>query len=127
MPLQIVRNDITNMKVEMCIRDSYYKPPSGWYSNYPEKKKEARQQILQGKSHAEKLADVKRKLEDYPDVLTSKQISELTGYSPHTVACWCRTGFLRSIPNMRKVFVPQSWLLDFLCSEKYKEIVNKSE
>lgn len=128
---KIAKADVAEYLRRREAEPDYYKPPSGWYSNYPDKKilkkKEARQQILQGKSRAEKLADVKRKLEDYPDVLTSKQISELTGYSPHTVACWCRTGSLRSIPNMRNVFVPQSWLLDFLCSEKYKEIVHKSE
>ena len=106
---KIAKVDVAEYLRRREAEPDYYKPPSGWYSNYPDKK------IL------------KTKLEDYPDVLTSKQISELTGYSPHTVACWCRTGSLRSIPNMRKVFVPQSWLLDFLCSEKDKEIVHKSE
>ena len=85
---KIAKADVAEYLRRREAEPDYYKPPSGWYSNYPDKKilkkKEARQQILQGKSRAEKLANVKRKLADYPDVLTVEDLSRILGISTKT-------------------------------------------
>ena len=57
-----------------------------------------------------------RVLAEYDDVLSSKQISVLTGYKTYTITRWCQTGVMQGFLCKNQNMVPKIFLLDFLCS-----------
>ena len=65
-------------------------------------------------------------LKHYPDVLTVSDISRLTGYLRHTVSRWCTEGRVKPLMRQPKFIVHKVWLLEFLNSDAYLEIVRKS-
>ena len=65
-------------------------------------------------------------LKPYPEFLSFKQISEITGYKHKVVTRWCATERLKSILKSPRYMVPKTWLLDFLVSDDYNNICRKS-
>lgn len=68
----------------------------------------------------------KKKAENYPDVLTIKDVAAITGYSCTSVRQWKKAGFLKCFPNGQQYYIPQPWLLEFLTGEAYWNIQNKN-
>ena len=67
-------------------------------------------------------------LEIYPDdVLTTKQISEFTGYSHSSVVRWCNKQYLQNFYIRHRFYVPKEYLLDFFVSRHFINISVKSE
>lgn len=66
-------------------------------------------------------------LERYPDVLSTWQISDFTGYEKSTVERWCTTGHLKHFFIRKKFLVPKDYLLEFIESPYYIGIAVKSE
>ena len=108
----------------------HYTPPSGWYSNHPNRKPP--KPALVGRVDLDLAARMvmryhyENELKHYPDVLTVSDISRLTGYSQHTVSRWCTEGRVKTLMRQPKFIVPKVWLLEFLHSDAYHEIVRKS-
>lgn len=108
----------------------YYAPPSGWYSGHPNRKPP--KPALVGRVDLALAARMvmryhyENELKHYPDVLTVNDIAQLTGYSRHTVSRWCTEGRIKSLMRQPKFIVPKVWLLEFLNSDDYNEIVRKS-
>lgn len=109
----------------------HYTPPSGWYSNHPNRKPP--KPALVGRVDLDLAARMvmryhyENELKHYPDVLTVSDISRLTGYSQHTVSRWCTEGRVKTLMRQPKFIVPKVWLLDFLCSDDYNQINRKSK
>ena len=66
-------------------------------------------------------------LERYPDVLSTRQISDFTGYEKSSVERWCTTGHLKHFFIRKKFLVPKDYLLEFIESPYYIGIAVKSK
>ena len=66
-------------------------------------------------------------LEQYPDVLSIRQISDFTGYEKSSVERWCTTGHLKHFIIRKKFLVPKDYLLEFIESPYYIGIAVKSK
>lgn len=62
----------------------------------------------------------------YDDVLTIKQISELTGYGKNAINNWCLKGHLKAFRKNNMYLVPKVFLIDFFCSFYFRSITNKT-
>jgi hypothetical protein len=71
----------------------------------------------------------KRQLRDYPDVLLTSDVSEITGFDSNSVQRWIGKGYLRAfIKGRGRGFrIPKETLADFLVSPVYNAIQDKSE
>lgn len=61
---------------------------------------------------------------DVPDVLTIKEVSAITGYTPNAVDRWIVKGSLRSVIVQTGLITSREWLIDFYCGDGYN-IVKK--
>ena len=61
-----------------------------------------------------------------PDVLSTTQISRITGYSKSTVIRWCHKGYLQPFRISGNLLIPKMQLVHFLSSEHFSGIVPKS-
>ena len=54
------------------------------------------------------------------------QVSTYTGYNCRAVGNWIRKGRLHTILRTHKYFIPKRFLIDYLCSAEYWNIIRKS-
>ena len=66
-------------------------------------------------------------LSDYPDVVKVTDIIKLTGFSKSAITNWGRNRHLDAIHYKRMFIVPKGYLLDFLTSDYYLQIIRKTE
>lgn len=116
-----------------------YKPPDGFYERKRVKgksrRKKRRKQGTDAPSPSVTGVDpcimrefYEAELEIYPnDVLTTKQISEFTGYSHSSVVRWCNKQYLQNFYIRHRFYVPKEYLLDFFTSRRFINISVKSE
>lgn len=116
-----------------------YKPPEGFYKRKRVKgksrRKKRRKQGTDTPSPSVTGVDpcimreyYRAELELYPDdVLTTKQISEFTGYSHSSVVRWCNKEYLQNFYIRHRFYVPKEYLLDFFTSRRFINISVKSE
>lgn len=67
------------------------------------------------------------KLKPYDDLITSKDIMEITGYSGEAVRNWINSGKLLGVVIRKRFCVAKEDLLDFLISPYYFNIIRKSK
>ena len=67
-----------------------------------------------------------QKLQHLPDVISVKQICEITGYNPRTVRSWLLKGHIRYIAKTNKFYVIKKSFIDYLCSSQYEVSHRKS-
>lgn len=76
------------------------------------------------------LAALKRhfttELSGYEDVLDIRSVGRALGYSPSTILVWIEREQLKHISIGKKFMVPKEYLFDFMMSEKYRGIMQKS-
>lgn len=104
-----------------------FKPPAG---HYKRKKDAARNESNIPAASIEPLIMrqlYEAELERYPDVLSTRQISDFTGYEKSSVERWCTTGHLKHFFIRKKLLVPKDYLLEFIESPYYIEIAGKSK
>lgn len=65
-------------------------------------------------------------LKDYNDVLTVKEVMDLTGYAKTTINNWCNRGYLKSFRKRQIFYIPKIFLVDFFCSLTFRSITRKS-
>ena len=68
-----------------------------------------------------------KKLQSYPDVITSEGVQTITGYVKETVRRWIQSGKLVSIVYKSKYVIAKNDLLDFVTSPSYVGITRKSQ
>lgn len=64
---------------------------------------------------------------DYPDVLSSKTIESMTGFSSTAIGDWLKSGKLKSKMVKQHYKIPKAYLIDFIVSPYYRQIKNKSK
>ena len=61
-----------------------------------------------------------RQWQDLPDILTPKDVEEITGYSQSAVCGWLLSGKLKYVMVNGTQTVALVWLIDFMCGEGMK-------
>lgn len=62
----------------------------------------------------------------FGDVMTTYDIVRFTGYGRSTVNNWCRSGHLKHFRKRNLDHVPKAFVLDFLCSLRFRLINRKT-
>ena len=105
------------------LRPELYRPPEGFYK----KKQSELNRALTEDDLLIMRKFYEAELKHYPDVLTTKQISEFTGYGESSVVRWCSKHQLKNFYIKRRLFIPKEYLIDFLVSWHFIGISVKSE
>ena len=63
---------------------------------------------------------------DYPDVLTTQVVSEITGYGKTSINNWCNQGHIKSFRKNNVNHIPKVYLVEFFCSTYFRTITRKS-
>ena len=103
-----------------------YRPPKNWYSRNAREVKLIPGSPLPVLPSDAIVAYYRNALTAYPDVLDINQVCNLTGYSRDTVKMWLRDGPLKSFLVKNKRRIPKTFLLDFVASDFYSQIIAKS-
>lgn len=69
----------------------------------------------------------REKYEEISDLVDVETVAEMTGYRPLTVNKWCNDGKLRYVSHYPKRWIAKRILIEFLISDTYNSIGNKSE
>ena len=65
-------------------------------------------------------------LSDYPDVLTTQVVSEITGYGKTSINNWCNQGHIKSFRKNNVNHIPKVYLVEFFYSTYFRTITRKS-
>ena len=132
--------------VILWLRDYYedpgkYRPPDDWYKRMDDsdrKKKFGESWKINRKRFVSYLPPefdqraaeyyYSDKLSSHKEIFTSTEVSNLTGYTVHTINGWVNSKKLRAIILPQKHVIPKEYLINFLTSDYYnKKIVKKSK
>ena len=64
---------------------------------------------------------------DFPDVVTTAEVCEMTGLSKKTILTFIKTGGLSSMLIGGKHHIPKATLLDYMCGKSFLETQSNSE
>lgn len=120
---KIKTNAVIHYLEDRDLRPELYRPPEGFYK----KKQSELNRALTEDDLLIMRQFYEAALKHYPDVLTTKQISEFTGYGESSVVRWCSKRQLRSFYIKRRFYIPKEYLIDFLTSWHFIGISVKSE
>ena len=104
-----------------------YRPPKNWYSTKLKNKMIGPMRTLPQVPADAITGYYETALTAFPDVLSIVQVCDLTGYQRHTVLSWIHDGRLRSFYIGQKHQIPKVFLLEFVASDFYAKIVDKSK
>ena len=120
---KIETNAVVHYLEDRELRPELYRPPEGFYK----KKQSELNRALTEDDLLIMRQFYEAALKHYPDVLTTKQISEFTGYGESSVVRWCSKQQLKSFYIKRRLFIPKEYLIEFLVSWHFIGISIKSE
>lgn len=121
---RIKKRDVREYMESRNVFPEAYSAPKSWYGSHyativpMEMPKNA---MLRMHDYYSKL------LTRYRDVLTTADISELTGYSKSTINGWCSRNVVRHFSKRNIYYIPKVFLVDFLCSLDFRSITRKTE
>ena len=67
-----------------------------------------------------------RKMAAYHDVMNVTEVTDFIGYNRKTIGRWISTGKLKALKSMNKHMIPKIYLLDFMMTDAFNEIVRKT-
>lgn len=111
-------------------RDDYpelYKAPDGFYKGNGCRKAPSFDEVFVKDDLTRMRQFYEALLQNYPDVLSVRQVAQFTGYGESSVAKWCGKQELKSFLIRQKFKIPKEYLLDFLVSRYFIGIAVKSE
>ena len=120
---KIKKTDVQKYLMKRDLFPEAYSVPAGWYCSKDKKAEEA--------LPPESLKDMNKyyyeNLADYPDVMTTVQLHEFTGYAKATIHKWCSKGQLKSFKKGSAYFIPKVFVVEFFCSIHFRAINQKSD
>lgn len=124
---RIRKEDVKAYLIQREQHPEKYRPPKNWYSTKLKNKMVGPVRTLPQVPTEALAAYYENALTAYPDVLGILQVCDLIGYQRHTVLGWIHEGRLRSFYIGQKHQIPKAFLLEFLSSDFYAKIVDKSK
>ena len=67
-----------------------------------------------------------KKMAGFPEVMVVSQVTEFIGYNRQTIGRWISCGKLRALKSMNQHMIPKTYLLDFLLTDTFNQIVRKT-
>ena len=123
----IRKEDVIAFINDQQVNPLKYIPPDYWYSRGPVKKKPGTIRILPNLPEQKAIRSYyEGKLARYPEVMDVADVVDFTGYNRRTVAGWIRSGKLQALKLLSKNMIPKAYLLDFLASDAYNQIIRKT-
>lgn len=122
---KIRKQDVITYLENRRVFPESYSAPAGWYRHgcYPTRMSGDVPLVVLEDMH-EYYGEL---LEDFPDVLGTEMISQLTGYCTTSINNWCSKGYLKSFKKANRNHIPKVYLIDFFCSPYFRTITRKSE
>ena len=121
---KIKKSDVITYLEKRKIFPESYSAPAGWYKgNYSIK--------LETKIPENALKNMRQyyteMLAQYPDVMTTTEVSTIIGYGKTTVNNWCRKGHLKAFKRNNMNHIPKVYLIEFCYSKYFRTITRKSD
>lgn len=120
---KILKKDVIAFFEDQDISTDKYLSPQKWYNTVVTVRKLPKERYKPGKLKAY----YDKKLKVYQDVMSVKDIIDLTGYSKSAVNNWISLGKLKAFHINNRFLVPKPYLLEWLLSEEYNTIERKSK
>lgn len=115
--------DVVAFLQQRELAPSSYRVPTGYYAH---QKKDSKNSFSTVDIPRIRLF-YKELLLEYPDVLTTMEVATFTGYNKNTIAKWCSKKLLKSFFIHPSFKIPKEYLLNFLTSEYFFSIADKSQ
>ena len=103
----------------------YYRVPDGYYSKKGKVPISMNHVFTDGEISKIRLF-YNGLLSDYPDVMTTLDVSRFTGYHRNSVSLWCSNGHLKCFFIRQQYMVPKEYLIEFLLGDYFYQIITKS-
>lgn len=126
----IKRKDLIQFLNDLQENPARYSLPQNWYkgSNYSRKAPITSSYFVLTPERSKMLSRYyDDKLSRYPDVMDAKEAQEVIGYAQRTIKNWCREGYIKSLTTYPRHLIPKVFLKEFLISERYNDILRKSD
>lgn len=125
---RIKKSDVINYLKERENDPCKFHAPKNWYKNaYGIKPQTIRLIPSQKATKHAMTVYYKRQLQDCPDVMTVADICDFTGYNRRAVGNWCIKKRLKYITSTPRYLVPKLFLIEYLTSDWYHNIIRKSQ
>ena len=125
---RIKKSDVIAFYRDRAQNPCRYIAPKGWYQYQGSKVVPHKIRILPEPIPEESMRQFyEDALRDEPDVWDVSMICAYTGYDRRAVGNWIRKGRLQTIMQTRKYYIPKCFLIDYLCSPEYWNIIRKSK
>ena len=96
------------------------------YKNSRIKRKSYSQFVKKGKEH--KIAEYFEYIfADSNDVLTTKEVADMTGLDRTTITKYVRNGIIKAIESRPRILIPKLYLMEFVISRRFIESNSNSE
>ncbi len=106
-----------------------YKPPEGYYKEkaYPKSVKKRKVVVIPPEKKEEVRTYYEGKLSTYKDIMTTNDVSAVTGYSRETIIEWHNKNEIKCFLIHRKLMFPKEYVIDFMLSKRFNEIKKMSK
>lgn len=120
---QIKKEDVIAYLENRKVFPESYSAPAGWYKgDYTVQMEEQVPPIV--REHLRLYYT--ELLSCYPDVLTTQEVSKITGYGKTAINNWCNQGHIKSFRKNNVNHIPKVYLVEFFCSTYFRTITRKS-
>ena len=121
---QIKKEDVIAYLENRKVFPESYSAPAGWYKgDYTVQMEEQVPPIV--REHLRLYYT--ELLSGYPDVLTTQEVSKITGYGKTAINNWCNQGHIKSLRKNNVNHIPKVYLVEFFCSTYFRTITRKSD
>lgn len=122
-------DDVIQYLQDREINSVAYKPPENYYKEkaYPKSTKRRIRIVIPPEKEVEVRTYYESKLCSYKDVMTTNDVSDILGYSKETIINWYRKKEIKCFLIHKKLRFSKEYLIDFMLSKRFNEIVNKSK
>ena len=115
-------------KTECCDRLlHYYKIPIEEIENYRKEQEKKNREALSEHEVTVISKYYRAKMKDYPDVIESKDIQNITGYGKEIIRVWINSEKILGVVVRKRFKVAKEDLIDFLVTPYYFNIIRKSK
>ena len=133
---KIETKEVWGYLIDRELNPDKYRAPEGYYCGNGGRQKRKHRRApafapvvifhFTDQERAELLAVWTSSAEQYPDLMNTSEVCELTGYTTQTIQRWCRRKTITSFIIQGKLLIPKATLIEYLASNEAASIIRKS-
>jgi len=125
---RIKKSDVIEFINDKKVNPNKYIPPERWYTYGAPTQSFTVRVYPSGAISKERMkCFYTSRLSQYPDLMTTKDVVEFTGYARQSVVNWVDKGHLQILTKTNTFHIPKVFFIEFLCSDYYNGLVRKTE